>query len=136
MSLYQGDKALEALSLGKETQYHTHYDASLLQGVPRRLNRDSLSLTADNLPFHGGDIWTMYELSWLNSQGLPQVAIGHVELDATTENLIESKSFKLYLNSFNQTRFENWHIVEETLLKDLTACAKGRVHLTLYPLSH
>lgn len=51
MSLYQGDKALEALSLGKETQYHTHYDASLLQGVPRRLNRDSLSLTADNLPF-------------------------------------------------------------------------------------
>ena len=86
MSLYQGDKALEALSLGKETQYHTHYDASLLQGVPRRLNRDSLSLTADNLPFHGGDIWTMYELSWLNSQGLPQVAIGHVELDATTEN--------------------------------------------------
>lgn len=136
MSLYQGDKSLEALSLGKETQYHDQYDAGLLQGVPRSLNRDSLSLTAENLPFHGGDIWTMYELSWLNSKGLPQVAIGHVELDATTENLIESKSFKLYLNSFNQTRFESWDIVEETLLKDLTTCAKGKVNLTIYPLSH
>lgn len=136
MSLYQGDKSLEALSLGKETQYHNQYDAGLLQGVPRSLNRDSLSLTAENLPFHGGDIWTMYELSWLNSKGLPQVAIGHVELDATTENLIESKSFKLYLNSFNQTRFESWDIVEKTLLKDLTACAKGKVNLTIYPLSH
>lgn len=136
MSLYQGDKSLEALSLGKETRYHDQYDAGLLQGVPRSLNRDSLSLTAENLPFHGGDIWTMYELSWLNSKGLPQVAIGHVELDATTENLIESKSFKLYLNSFNQTRFESWDIVEETLLKDLTTCAKGKVNLTIYPLSH
>ncbi|MBG2709959.1 NADPH-dependent 7-cyano-7-deazaguanine reductase QueF [Proteus mirabilis] len=136
MSLYQGDKSLEALSLGKETQYHDQYDAGLLQGVPRSLNRDSLSLTAENLPFHGGDIWTMYELSWLNSKGLPQVAIGHVELDATTENLIESKSFKLYLNSFNQTRFESWDIVEKTLLKDLTTCAKGKVNLTIYPLSH
>lgn len=136
MSLYQGDKSLEALSLGKETQYHDQYDAGLLQGVPRSLNRDSLSLTAENLPFHGGDIWTMYELSWLNNKGLPQVAIGHVELDATTENLIESKSFKLYLNSFNQTRFESWDIVEKTLLNDLTACAKGKVNLTIYPLSH
>ncbi|MCW9689450.1 NADPH-dependent 7-cyano-7-deazaguanine reductase QueF [Proteus terrae] len=136
MSLYQGDKSLEALSLGKETRYHDQYDAGLLQGVPRSLNRDSLSLTAENLPFHGGDIWTMYELSWLNSKGLPQVAIGHVELDATTENLIESKSFKLYLNSFNQTRFESWDIVEKTLLKDLTTCAKGKVNLTIYPLSH
>lgn len=136
MSLYQSDKSLEALSLGKETQYHDQYDAGLLQGVPRSLNRDSLSLTPENLPFHGGDIWTMYELSWLNSKGLPQVAIGHVELDATTENLIESKSFKLYLNSFNQTRFESWDVVEKTLLKDLTTCAKGEVNLTIYPLSH
>ncbi len=136
MSLYQGDKSLEALPLGKETQYHNQYDAGLLQGVPRSLNRDSLALTAENLPFHGADIWTMYELSWLNSRGLPQVAIGHVELDATTENLIESKSFKLYLNSFNQTRFESWDIVEKTLLKDLTTCAKGKINLTIYPLSH
>lgn len=136
MSLYQGDKSLEALSLGKKTEYHSEYDATLLQGVPRLLNRQTLALTNENLPFHGGDIWTMYELSWLNSKGLPQVAIGYIELDATTENLIESKSFKLYLNSFNQTRFESWELVEKTLLNDLTACAKGKVNLSLYPLSH
>lgn len=136
MSLYQGDKSLESLSLGKKTEYHSEYDATLLQGVPRLLNRQTLALTNENLPFHGGDIWTMYELSWLNSKGLPQVAIGYIELDATTENLIESKSFKLYLNSFNQTRFESWEQVEKTLLNDLTACAKGKVNLSLYPLSH
>lgn len=136
MSLYQGDKTLASLSLGKETQYHEQYNAELLQGVPRRLNRDALSLNAENLPFHGGDIWTLYELSWLNNKGLPQVAIGHVELAATSENLIESKSFKLYLNSFNQTRFDSWETVEKTLLQDLTTCAKGKVNLTLYPLSH
>ncbi|MEQ4924956.1 NADPH-dependent 7-cyano-7-deazaguanine reductase QueF [Proteus hauseri] len=136
MSLYQGDKTLASLSLGKETQYHEQYNAELLQGVPRRLNRDALSLNAENLPFHGGDIWTLYELSWLNNKGLPQVAIGYVELAATSENLIESKSFKLYLNSFNQTRFDSWETVEKTLLQDLTTCAKGKVNLTLYPLSH
>lgn len=136
MPLYQGDKTLASLSLGKETQYHEQYNAELLQGVPRSLNRDALSLNAENLPFHGGDIWTLYELSWLNNKGLPQVAIGHVELDATSENLIESKSFKLYLNSFNQTRFDNWEAVEKILRQDLTSCAKGSVNLSLYPLSH
>lgn len=136
MLLYQGDKTLASLSLGKETQYHEQYNAELLQGVPRSLNRDALSLNAENVPFHGGDIWTLYELSWLNNKGLPQVAIGHVELDATSENLIESKSFKLYLNSFNQTRFDNWEAVEKILRQDLTSCAKGSVNLSLYPLSH
>ncbi|OAT45331.1 NADPH-dependent preQ0 reductase [Proteus hauseri ATCC 700826] len=136
MPLYQGDKTLASLSLGKETQYHEQYNAELLQGVPRSLNRDALSLNAENLPFHGGDIWTLYELSWLNNKGLPQVAIGHVELDATSENLIESKSFKLYLNSFNQTRFDNWEAVEKILRQDLTSCAKGPVNLSLHPLSH
>ncbi|QAV22500.1 NADPH-dependent 7-cyano-7-deazaguanine reductase QueF [Proteus hauseri] len=136
MPLYQGDKTLASLSLGKETQYHEQYNAELLQGVPRSLNRDALSLNTENLPFHGGDIWTLYELSWLNNKGLPQVAIGYVELDATSENLIESKSFKLYLNSFNQTRFDNWEAVEKILRQDLTSCAKGSVNLSLYPLSH
>ncbi|MCM3028889.1 hypothetical protein M3584_18770, partial [Bacillus safensis] len=68
------------------------YDASLLQGVPRSLNRDPLGLHTDNLPFHGADIWTLYELSWLNGKGLPQVAVGHVELPDTSLNLVESKA--------------------------------------------
>lgn len=61
----------------------------------------------------------------LNAKGLPQVAVGHVELDYTSVNLIESKSFKLYLNSFNQTRFNNWDEVCQTLERDLSTCARG-----------
>ena len=131
---YEGNQALTGLTLGKTTDYRDVYDASLLQGVPRSLNRDPLGLSADALPFHGGDIWTLYELSWLNARGLPQVAVGHVELDYTSVNLVESKSFKLYLNSFNQTRFTSWEEVQETLQRDLSACAQGKVTVALYRL--
>ena len=75
MSSYDNHQALAGLTLGKSTDYRDTYDASLLQGVPRSLNRDPLGLHADNLPFHGADIWTLYELSWLNGKGLPQVAV-------------------------------------------------------------
>ena len=131
---YEGNQALTGLTLGKTTDYRDVYDASLLQGVPRSLNRVPLGLSADALPFHGGDIWTLYELSWLNARGLPQVAVGHVELDYTSVNLVESKSFKLYLNSFNQTRFTSWEEVQETLQRDLSACAQGKVTVALYRL--
>ena len=131
---YEGNQALTGLTLGKTTDYRDVYDASLLHGVPRSLNRDPLGLSADALPFHGGDIWTLYELSWLNARGLPQVAVGHVELDYTSVNLVESKSFKLYLNSFNQTRFTSWEEVQETLQRDLSACAQGKVTVALYRL--
>lgn len=134
MSSYENHQALDGLTLGKSTNYRDNYDASLLQGVPRSLNRDPLGLKADSLPFHGTDIWTLYELSWLNSHGLPQVAVGHVELDYTSVNLIESKSFKLYLNSLNQTRFDTWETVRQTLERDLRACAQGNVSVKLYRL--
>ncbi|ALZ95316.1 NADPH-dependent 7-cyano-7-deazaguanine reductase QueF [Leclercia adecarboxylata] len=129
---YENHDALSGLTLGKSTAYRDTYVASLLQGVPRSLNRDPLGLKADALPFHGGDIWTLYELSWLNARGLPQVAVGHVELDYTSVNLVESKSFKLYLNSFNQTRFDSWEAVQHTLERDLSACAQGKVTVALY----
>lgn len=129
---YENHDALSGLTLGKSTAYRDIYDPSLLQGVPRSLNRDPLGLKADALPFHGGDIWTLYELSWLNARGLPQVAVGHVELDHASVNLVESKSFKLYLNSFNQTRFDSWEAVQRTLERDLSACAEGEVTVALY----
>lgn len=132
MSSYDNHQALAGLTLGKTTDYHDTYDASLLQGVPRSLNRDPLGLTVGNLPFHGADIWTLYELSWLNAKGLPQVAVGHVELGYASVNLVESKSFKLYLNSFNQTRFASWDEVRDTLQRDLSACAQGSVSVALY----
>ncbi|HAU8262996.1 TPA: NADPH-dependent 7-cyano-7-deazaguanine reductase QueF [Kluyvera intermedia] len=134
MSSYDNHQALSGLTLGKTTDYRDRYDASLLQGVPRSLNRDPLGLKAESLPFHGADIWTLYELSWLNARGLPQVAVGHVELNYASINLVESKSFKLYLNSFNQTRFASWDEVCDTLERDLSACAQGAVTVALYRL--
>ncbi|HEX4501988.1 MAG TPA: NADPH-dependent 7-cyano-7-deazaguanine reductase QueF [Scandinavium sp.] len=134
MSSYENHQALSGLTLGKATDYRDIYDASLLQPVPRSLNRDPLGLHADNLPFHGGDIWTLYEISWLNAKGLPQVAVGHVELRDTSINLVESKSFKLYLNSFNQTHFADWEEVRATLERDLRHCAQGDVSVALYRL--
>ena len=134
MSSYENHQALSGLTLGKSTDYRDTYDAALLQPVPRSLNRDPLGIRADSLPFHGGDIWTLYELSWLNARGLPQVAVGQVELSDTSVNLVESKSFKLYLNSYNQTRFGSWEEVRATLERDLRACAQGDVSVTLYRL--
>lgn len=127
MSSYQDNPALAQLTLGKSTPYRDQYDASLLQAVPRSMNREPLGLYPDSLPFHGADIWTLYELSWLNAKGLPQVAVGEISLNADSTNLIESKSFKLYLNSFNQTKFDSWDSVLHTLTRDLSACAEGEV---------
>ncbi|HGM5492991.1 TPA: NADPH-dependent 7-cyano-7-deazaguanine reductase QueF [Serratia fonticola] len=132
MSSYQDHQALAALTLGKPTAYRDSYDASLLQAVPRSMNREPLGLYPDSLPFHGADIWTLYELSWLNAKGLPQVAVGEISLNANSLNLIESKSFKLYLNSFNQTNFPDWEAVRTTLQRDLAACAQGDVSVTLF----
>ncbi|SFN09700.1 7-cyano-7-deazaguanine reductase [Izhakiella capsodis] len=132
MSSYQQHQALQSLRLGKPTAYLDRYDPALLQAVPRAMNRDPLGLRADSLPFHGADIWTLYELSWLNKRGLPLVAVGEVTLDASSLNLIESKSFKLYLNSFNQTKFSSMDEVRVTLERDLRACAGGDVSVTLF----
>lgn len=134
MTSYENHAALSGLTLGKSTAYRDIYDASLLQPVPRSLNRDPLGLDANNLPFHGADIWTLYELSWLNNNGLPQVAVGHVSIDSASVNLVESKSFKLYLNSFNQSRFASWDEVQQTLTRDLRHCAQGDVEVVLHRL--
>lgn len=131
MSSNQDHHALSELTLGKPTAYRDHYDARLLQAVPRSMNREPLGLYPDSLPFHGADIWTLYELSWLNDNGLPQVAVGEISLNASSVNLIESKSFKLYLNSFNQTPFTDWETVRNTLQRDLSDCAQGDVSVAL-----
>ncbi|SUT96378.1 7-cyano-7-deazaguanine reductase [Actinobacillus lignieresii] len=129
------DKTLSALKLGQKTEYKSEYDPTLLQPVPRKLNRDGLGIT-EQQPFDRGvDVWTCYELSWLNENGLPQVAIADVAIDFRSENLIESKSFKLYLNSFNQTKFASLEQVEQTLAKDLSQCASGQVSVKVYKLS-
>ncbi|MDR9830131.1 NADPH-dependent 7-cyano-7-deazaguanine reductase QueF [Vibrio sp. FNV 38] len=133
MSKYSDAKELTGLTLGQKTEYANQYDADLLQPVPRSLNRDDLELEGA-LPFYGCDVWTLYELSWLNDKGLPQVAVGNVSIPATSPNLIESKSFKLYLNSYNQTRFSNWDAVQMQLTRDLSVCAGGEVTVEILPV--
>ncbi|KJY69046.1 NADPH-dependent 7-cyano-7-deazaguanine reductase QueF [Vibrio sp. SCSIO 43132] len=135
MSKYSNAEELAGLTLGQKTEYSSQYDPSLLQGVPRSLNRDDIQLTGE-LPFVGVDIWTLYELSWLNRSGLPQVAVGEVMLPATSPNLVESKSFKLYLNSYNQTQFDSWEQVQASLVKDLSECAGEPVEVVINPVSH
>ena len=122
----------EGLTLGQSVDYEAHYNPALLQGVPRALSRDTQGIRADALPFGGSDTWTGFELSWLNNKGKPQVGILECDVPVTSANLIESKSFKLYLNSFNQTRFESKTTVEETLTRDLSTCAGETVIARVY----
>ncbi|QBX73864.1 NADPH-dependent 7-cyano-7-deazaguanine reductase QueF [Aeromonas hydrophila] len=131
---YAGASALQGLSLGQQSAYISQYTPTLLQPVPRSLNRDDLGLGGE-LPFQGCDVWTLYELSWLNARGKPMVAVGEVSVPATSANLIESKSFKLYLNSFNQTRCDSLEAVQAMLVKDLSTCAGSDVSVTLFPLA-
>ena len=129
------DNCLTSLKLGKKTEYAANYDRTLLQPVPRALNRDALGIT-DAQPFTiGADIWTAYEISWLNEKGLPQVAIADIYLDYRSRNLIESKSFKLYLNSFNQSKFADFEQVAQTMQRDLSDCAQGEIKVRLNPLA-
>lgn len=133
-SPYENNPLLANLTLGQKTDYVADYAPHLLQPVPRALNRDALNLS-EPLPFQGDDLWTLYELSWLNSKGKPMVAIGEVRIDANSLNLIESKSFKLYLNSFNQTKMADITTLQATLEKDLSQCAQGLVKVALFPLA-
>ena len=123
--------APDDLSLGKQVDYEFEYNPGLLQGVPRSLSRDTLDLANSSLPFDGIDTWTGYELSWLNLKGKPNVAILECHVPITSENLIESKSFKLYLNSFNQTKFASAEDVRQVLQADLSACAGEPVEVKL-----
>lgn len=133
--MHYQDKSLNALKLGQQTKYAEKYDRTLLQPVPRHLNRDMLNITTTQPFTIGADIWTAYEISWLNPKGVPQVAIADVSIDFRSENLIESKSFKLYLNSFNQTQFANFNEVQQILQQDLQDCAKGEVKVRLNSLT-
>ena len=135
LPMHYQDKSLNALKLGQQTKYAEKYDRTLLQPVPRRLNRDQLNITATQPFTVGADIWTAYEISWLNPKGVPQVAIADVSIDFRSENLIESKSFKLYLNSFNQTTFADFADVQQTLKRDLQDCAQGEVNVRLNSLA-
>ena len=122
---------LAGLTLGQATAYIDHYSPELLQAVPRTLGRQAIGLGAQ-LPFVGQDTWHGYELSWLSPKGKPMVALATFVVPFDTPNLIESKSFKLYLNSLNQTKFADISQLYRTIKTDLSACAGGPVQVTLH----
>ncbi|NVK54028.1 MAG: NADPH-dependent 7-cyano-7-deazaguanine reductase QueF [Alteromonadaceae bacterium] len=118
------------LTLGQKVDYVEQYTPTLLQAVPREISRAQIGVSLP-LPFQGMDIWNGYELSWLNSKGKPQVAILQCFVPVTSPNLIESKSFKLYLNSFNQSHFQSGDNVLRHITADLSACAGAAVEAKL-----
>jgi 7-cyano-7-deazaguanine reductase len=120
--------------LGKPTDYCDQYAPELLFPIPRRIKRSEIGIDEAAPPFVGEDLWNAYELSWLNDKGKPVVAVGRFRVPADSPNLIESKSFKLYLNSFNQTPFADIETVANTLARDLSAAAGSTVDVALEAL--
>ena len=111
-------------SLGVKAEYISKYDAKLLFPIERSVKRKELGLDVNNLPFYGIDLWNHYEVSWLNMHGKPMVALGVIVVPADSKYLIESKSMKLYFNSFNNTKFASAKDVVETVIRDLSkSCA-------------
>lgn len=118
--------------LGKETTYVENYDPKLLCPISRKKARENV--IPSNVQFYGFDRWTAYELSWLSLAGLPRVAIGTFNFPCGSTNVVESKSFKLYLNSLIQTKFESKDHVIDAIVKDLTDTCGARVLVDIYDL--
>jgi 7-cyano-7-deazaguanine reductase len=127
--------AAEHSPLGKSSEYISTYTPSLLFPIPRAAKWAELGLSADTLPYKGVDFWNCFELSWLLPSGKPVVAIGEFSIPADSPNIIESKSFKLYLNSLNQTPFADRQSLEATLQTDLSAAAGKPVGVRIRSLS-
>lgn len=125
------DPTLHHAPLGKETVYPEHYDPSLLFPIARDAGRAQLSLQP-HPGWHGADIWNAYELSWLTQKGKPQVALARFCFPAASTHIIESKSFKLYLNSFNQTPMAGRDALLACLQQDLSAAAGAQVGVTMF----
>lgn len=121
--------ASPTLPLGRAVDYPREYDPSLLFPIPRAQGRASLGLHDGPLPFTGFDRWHAYELSWLDRRGKPVVGTLSLQVPATTPNLVESKSLKLYLNSFNGSRFDDAGEVLARIRADLSRAAGGEVEV-------
>lgn len=119
---------IESSPLGQSTDYVCEYDPGQLHPIPRA---NQWQQSYQSCPYAGVDIWNAYEISWLNSKGLPQVALGEFRIPAASPHIIESKSFKLYLNSFNLSRFTDSDEVAELMVKDLSAAAGAPVAVKL-----
>lgn len=116
--------------LGKSTAYKDKYDNNLLCPISRNIARREINISSP-LPFVGFDIWNCYELSWLDIKGKPEVRILELVINADSENIVESKSLKYYLNSFNNTRFQDDSEVKNLIEKDLAGLLQSFVLVTI-----
>ncbi len=119
------------LPLGKDVVYCSTYSPELLCALPRLAGRETLGIDNDALPFDGFDSWNAYEVSWLEKSGKPVVAMAQFRFPCDSPGIVESKSFKLYLNSFNQSRFSDSDEVRQILIRDLSAAVQAGVEVEL-----
>ena len=121
----------QGLLLGRRTPILQEYSPSILYPIPRHAARQNLGLSGA-LPFQGVDLWHAYELSWLDDSGKPVVRVGRFSVPASSPNIVESKSFKLYLNSLNNSQFSCAEEARGIIITDISAVAGADVSLTLY----
>jgi 7-cyano-7-deazaguanine reductase len=129
------NESLLGAPLGAKSDYRTQYDKTLLFPITRKIKRDELGIKGEPI-FTGYDIWNAYEVSWLNPKGKPQVAIAEFFIPASSDNIIESKSFKLYLNSLNNTKFADFNVVEKLLKNDISSAVNAPIIVKLQKLEH
>ena len=122
--------------LGKTSNYDPIYNPNKLYPIPRAGKRLEIGIDPNNLPFSGVDCWNHYEVSWLNEKGKPIVATAQIIYDCRSPMIIESKSLKLYFNSFNNTRFKEPATIEMTIQKDIETRIGAPVLVTIQPLNH
>ena len=121
--------------LGEQTtSYPTEYSPETLYPIARNLGRDVIGWQDDKLAV-GVDWWHAFELSWLNAQGISQVAIARFGIPASSPFIVESKSLKLYLNSINFTEFGSWDEVQALIAKDLSSCVQAEVTVEIFSLN-
>ena len=123
-------RVLENSPLGRTTGYPDRYDASLLFAIPRAAQRTAIGIRGE-LPFDGADLWTAYELSWLDERGKPQVAICEIHVPARSTATVESKSLKLYLGSFSQETFVSGEAVARRIEGDLSRVCESAIRARL-----
>ena len=123
----------EGMLLGKSTPLVEECAPELLFPIPRSSARAKLCIGAE-LPFYGADLWHAYEISWLDPGGKPQVRVGRFSVPASSPNMVESKSFKLYLNSLNHSRFDSEEAAHAVMVADISEAAGAEVSLELVPV--
>ena len=122
------------LELGKHSAYEHDYNPDKLFPISRDEKRLEIGINPENLPFYGFDLWNHYEVSWLNFKGKPMVGVAEILYDCHSPCIIESKSMKLYFNTFNQTKIQDVQTLQQIVQNDLSKAIGYPVNIQIYSL--